>query len=159
MAFTFHLFVSGQLCSVTFICYSYGCTRELVTEDITPVNFGIQFFILLFISWDPLPPAPLLQRWGPAFREGGGVTMEYITPVDLQIVNPNFEKGGRGDQVDQQRRNIIVSTLIKASCEITGRISSVTSKGADRNKFLAISRHPRPPRSSRLDHRNPLGEI
>ena len=51
MAFTFHLFVSGQLGCVTFICYSYGCTKELVTEEILPEIYGMQFSILLlFLS-------------------------------------------------------------------------------------------------------------
>ena len=87
-------------------------------------NAVVHFAFVFLRAFAPHPPPSMLV--GRLSGRGGGVAMEYILPVDPQVGNPNFEKGGRGDQVDQQRRNRNVSTLRKASCEITGRISSVT---------------------------------
>ena len=82
-----------------------------MTEDITPVIYGMRISFFICFLWKPLPPTPPFNVGGPAFREGGGVTMEYITPVDLQIVNPNNEKGGSGGEAAQPVENKMEPTV------------------------------------------------
>ena len=126
MAFTFHLFVSGQLGSVTFICYSYGCTRELVTEDITPVNFGIQFFILIFDFLRSLAPRPPPSTLGSGFQGGGGALQwNILRQWTSKLSTPTMKKGvgGRGCAASRKQNS---AHGVKYNCEITGVISSLT---------------------------------
>ena len=77
-----------------------GDGRYYASEFRNPI-LHFTFYFLRSLAPRP-PPSVLGVRLS---GRGGGVTMEYITPVDLQIVNPNNEKGGWGGEAAQPVEN------------------------------------------------------
>ena len=71
--------------------------RKILRQWISESNSSFYFLFLEI----PCPPPPSFNVGDRLSERGGGVTMEYITPVDLQIVNPNNEKGGWGGEAAQ----------------------------------------------------------
>ena len=71
-------------------------------------NAGLLLDLVFVKAVAPHPPPSVLGVR--LSGRGGGVTMEYITPVDLQIVNPNNEKGGWGGEAAQPVENKVQPT-------------------------------------------------
>ena len=70
-------------------------------SDLRNADLLLYFFFVKAVAPRP-PPSMLGVRLS---GRGGGVTMEYITPVDLKIVNPNNEKEGWGGEAAQPVEN------------------------------------------------------